>query len=112
MHLNNCDLNQVSSGLHGMRRIAGLSACIFLALSGRVEAGTITAVSPSLSDVTSAVSKAADGDTVVVPVGTATWTSQLAIKKAITLQGKGIGSTIIKDAIQNGTRLLSFTLVS
>ena len=95
-----------------MRRIAGLSACIFLALSGPVEAATVTAVSPSLSDVTSALSKAADGDTVVVPGGTATWTSGLVIKKAITLQGMGVGSTIIKDGMQNGTRLLSFGLVS
>src|SRR5205814_4168047 len=64
-------------------------------------------------NVATAVSSAQDGDTVLIPAGTATWTSGLAIKKAITLQGKGIGSTIIKDGIQNSnTKLISFTLVS
>src|SRR5438045_2334012 len=89
----------------GMRHgPAVLLACIFFSLLARVEAATtspstITAASPSLANVATAISSAADGDTVVIPSGTATWTSGLAIKKAITLQGKGIGSTIIKDGI-------------
>src|SRR5437763_11310189 len=103
----------------GMRHgPAALWACIFISLLARVEAATtspstITAASPSLSNVATAVSSARDGDTVVIPAGTATWTSGLSIQKAITLQGNGIGNTIIKDGITNvNIKLLSFTLVS
>jgi hypothetical protein len=98
---------------HGLRRVAGLWPCIFLTLLGRIEATTITAASPSLIDVTTAVSSAVDGDTVVIPGGTATWTNGLSITKAITLQGSGIGNTIIKDGITTSdTPLIQFTLVS
>jgi hypothetical protein len=98
---------------HGLRRVAALWPCIFLTLLGRVEATTITAASPSLIDVISAVSSAVDGDTVVIPGGTATWRSGLAITKAITLQGSGIGNTIIQDGITTSdTPLIQFTLVS
>lgn len=90
----------------------GLVAGIFLTVLGHVEAAIIKAESASLGDVTSAVASASNGDTVVIPAGTVTWTGGLRIKKAITLQGSGIGSTLIKDGIQNGTiRLISFTLV-
>ena len=72
----------------------------------------INARSVSLKDVTSALASAADGDTVIIPAGIATWTGGLTITKAITLQGSGIGNTIIKDAIRDNTkRLVHFTLV-
>jgi hypothetical protein len=58
-------------------------------------AATITAKSCSLADVTAAYNAAYPGDTVYVPAGSATWSSQLAITKAITLQGAGLDSTII-----------------
>ena len=67
-------------------RLAGLLVRISLLASGRTGASAITAKSVSLKDVTSAVSSAVDGDMVVIPGGTATWTSGLAINKAITLQ--------------------------
>lgn len=51
------------------------------------QAATVTAKSASLTDVSSAVASACDGDTVIVPEGTATWTSMLTITKGITLQG-------------------------
>jgi hypothetical protein len=96
-----------------LQQVAGLVAAIFLTALGHVEAAVIKAVSVSLRDVTPAVASASTGDTVVIPAGTATWAGGLRIKKAITLQGSGIGSTVIKDGIQNGTtRLISFTLVS
>ena len=84
---------------------------ISLLASGRTGASAITAKSVSLKDVTTAVSSAVDGDTVVIPGGTATWTSGLAINKAITLQGNGIGNTIIKDGLTTATPLITFTLV-
>ena len=52
---------------------------------------------------------AVDGDTIVLPAGTFTWISGITITKAITLQGQGVGSTIVKDNIQNA-RIMTWTL--
>lgn len=57
----------------------------------------INAASASLTDVNTAIGTAVSGDTVVVPAGSATWSSTLSIGKAITLQGNGIGSTVITE---------------
>ena len=52
--------------------ILSLLVTLFLAISDSVQAAaTITAISPSLTDVTRAIASAVDGDTVVVPAGTA-----------------------------------------
>jgi hypothetical protein len=56
---------------------------------------TITAASPSFADVSAAVSAAVSGDTVIVPAGSATWTSQLVITKGIILKGAGAQITVI-----------------
>jgi len=71
----------------------GVSRCIiiltlFLAASGAAQAATINARSPSFTDVSTAVTAAAKGDTVVVPAGSASWTSTLVINKPITLMGQ------------------------
>jgi len=55
----------------------------------------ITAASPALSDVSAAIARANEGDTVVIPAGTATWTSPLVYSKGIHLRGAGIGKTVI-----------------
>jgi len=52
-------------------------------------AATHAAASCNLSDVQSAVSAAAAGDTVTIPAGTCTWTSGLSISSGITLTGSG-----------------------
>jgi hypothetical protein len=69
------------------RRCVALVTGILLTAFSHVEAGIINAISASLTDVSSAVASAVDGDTVVVPAGTASWTSTLVITKGITLQG-------------------------
>jgi len=61
----------------------------------------ITAASPSFSDVRAAVSRAKAGDTVIVPSGSATWTSNLVITKGIKLIGAGIGQTVITGGYTN-----------
>lgn len=55
---------------------------------------TFNATSPSQTHVEAAIASASNGDTVVVPAGTGNW-SHLLITKGITLQGAGIGSTVI-----------------
>ncbi len=78
------------------------AAILILAASRLSGATTINANSPSEPDVAAAIASATDGDTVIIPAGTATWTRTLSIKKAIELRGAGIGKTIIKDGVQQG----------
>src|SRR5207302_10164559 len=70
------------------RKLSALLAALLFAASGAAQAKIITALSPSLFDVNKAIGSAVDGDTVIIPAGTATWTSQLVINKAITLIGQ------------------------
>src|SRR6266478_2938159 len=61
---------------------------VFLFSLGKGQGGTtIRAASVALVDVTTAVASASSGDTVIIPAGTASWTSGLTITKGITLQG-------------------------
>ena len=73
------------------------------------EARAIAAAGCSQQEVQKAIDAAADGDTVLVPAGSAAWTtsnenrpavviSRKGREKRITLQGAGIGKTIITDA--------------
>ena len=55
----------------------------------------ITAASCELADVQSAIAMADVGDTVIVPSGSAVWSSNLVIKRGIILKGAGIDKTII-----------------
>jgi hypothetical protein len=66
---------------------AGVVTVMFLTIFGHVEAATIKAASSSRADVGTAVAAAADGDTVIVPAGTASWTATLEVTKGITIQG-------------------------
>jgi hypothetical protein len=77
---------------------------LLIALGGHLtHAATWASLSVAEVDVSTAISNASDGDTVTVPAGTATWSSQLTITKNITLQGAGIGQTIIYDNSPKGT---------
>jgi hypothetical protein len=58
-------------------------------------AATRVSASCSLADVTAAVSSAAEGDTVTIPAGSATWTGSLTVTKGITIQGQGGAVTVL-----------------
>jgi len=65
---------------------------------------TVQAASCAQDDVQAAIDAAQDGDVVLVPEGTATWTTRAArtptvriVDKALTLQGAGIDRTVIVD---------------
>jgi len=64
-------------------------------------ANTIQAASCSQADVQAAIDSAIDGDTVLVPAGTCTWTQgvEISTPKAITIQGAGMDATTIIDNI-------------
>jgi hypothetical protein len=85
-------------------------AVICLALLGyltvSLRAGTLAAASCGRTDVQSAINIAKPGDTVVIPAGTCTWTAQVLVsEKAITLQGAGVGQTIIRNGYSSGAML-------
>jgi hypothetical protein len=84
---------------HHVVRAAELAVAILLTVITQVAAIPIDAKSVSLADVSSAIASAHDGDTVVVPAGSASWTSTLTITKGITLQGASKNETVILDDI-------------
>lgn len=66
---------------------------LLLALAVPCWAGTYTAASCNQSDVNAVINgpthTAVDGDTIMIPAGSCTWTASLAITKNITIQGAG-----------------------
>jgi hypothetical protein len=81
-------------------------------------AAIINANSPSVADITAAIASAADGDTVIVPAGTVSWTSGLTITKGITLMGQtttdpvaktAVDTTIIQDNLPTDVSLIAFS---
>lgn len=73
-------------------------------------AATYAAATCSQADVSTAYGMAVDGDTVTVPSGTCSWATGLTLSHAITLQGAGTGSTVIRDGLASG-ELLTINLV-
>jgi len=78
----------------------GVVAGAVLTIVAHTNGATINAPSSALVDVASAIAQASDGDTVVVPAGTADWTSVLTITKGITLLG---ATTVTNAGTQNPT---------
>jgi hypothetical protein len=109
-HKGEASVRRLTLGLRLMALVS-LAATLIFASSRLAGAKTINANSASQSDVTAAIISATDNDTVIVPGGTATWTHTLSVKKAIELRGAGVGGTIIKDNVQNGS-LIGITLVA
>ena len=96
------------------------AVCLWAVVSAATaDAATIEAASCSQQDVQAAVDAASDGDTVLVPAGTATWTSPAGnapsvriSKKAITVQGAGMDKTVITDATGARGRQVPFLIVT
>jgi hypothetical protein len=79
---------------------------VVISSPGGLWAATYSAASCSQAHVSAAVASASDGDTVNIPACAATsWTSGLTITKAITLQGAGVGRTILVDSVTSGPML-------
>src|SRR5947209_6913044 len=87
-----------------MKRVFALMAALVVYAGIPLHAAsTWPAADCSEAAVTTAIGFASDGDTVTIPPGgpsaLCTWTSTITIDKAITLQGSGVGSTIILDGV-------------
>jgi hypothetical protein len=78
--------------------LSSVLAALLFAASGAAQARTINAASPSHVDVTNAIASAVDGDTVIVPAGTASWTSGITLTKGITLIGQTTTNPVAKTA--------------
>jgi hypothetical protein len=55
--------------------------------------------------------QAHNGDTITLPAGILHWATGVTISKAITLQGAGVGTTVIMDSVQSG-QLIQVTLAA
>src|SRR5581483_462010 len=75
---------------------------VLLGLSQVQASSKIPADGVDFASVKSAVAKAHDGDTVIIPAGTATWTKTLGVNKNISLVGAGIDQTIFVDQTPKG----------
>jgi hypothetical protein len=84
-----------------MKRIIGLALLLSTVFATEVEAKVVAALSCNQTDVQNALKQAANGDIVTIPAGTCTWTTPLywTAPANTTVQGAGIGSTIIIDDV-------------
>lgn len=62
---------------------------------------TVVADSASRAHVAAAISAASANDTISVPSGTETWSSELVVTIPLKIQGAGIGETVLTGAIGN-----------
>jgi hypothetical protein len=83
---------------HKSRLLLPLALFCVALCSQHVQAATLKAASCSSSDVQAAINAASDGDTVLVPAGSCSWSPQVKLNKAITLQGGNGGTTTITSA--------------
>jgi hypothetical protein len=71
-------------------------ALLLIVMAGAAQAATNYAASVTFAAVSAAVSSSSPGDTVVLPPGTASWTSPLTLN-AVSLVGAGTNQTVIID---------------
>jgi hypothetical protein len=87
------------------------SAIVIWIWNGFSALGTVYHSDGSAASVQGLHNQVLNGDTITIPAGTFNWTTRVTITKSITLQGAGVGNTIIKDAV-NGTQLIQVGLVA
>jgi hypothetical protein len=106
-------LIRVTDMINKLQRNLLVSLCAPFVLAN-AHGATINASSCALSAVQSAINAATNGDTVSVPTGTCTWSSQLSLPdtKKLTLQGAGIDKTTVTGSVhfnKSGSRVTGFT---
>ena len=85
-----------------IRIIKGASFAFLLSalLATGLRAQTVTAASCNANDVQTALNAATNGNTVIIPAGTCTWTVPVSVSgKGLTVQGAGQGVTTIIDNV-------------
>jgi hypothetical protein len=97
-----------------MRRNARLLALLFplIVAHARADAADRPATSCAYADVQAAITAAGNGDTILVPAGTCAWSTVLKPdKKYVTLQGAGIGQTVLTQGDKN-VQLIQWTTIA
>ncbi|MCK5150080.1 hypothetical protein KAJ87_04105, partial [Candidatus Pacearchaeota archaeon] len=98
--VNGYDCSSIAAGFVS-GSISCSSDCQRYITTSCVAGNTINAVSCSQEDVQDAIDLAVDGDTVLVPAGSCTWTTisgpTVRLNKGIILKGAGVGQTTIID---------------
>lgn len=91
-----------------------LYALVLTAAVVATDSATINCDSCSQTDVQAGIDASSDGDTVVIPAGDCSWTARVEIvSKAITLQGAGVGQTLIRRNIASSSeRALRLSVTS
>src|SRR5262245_8041498 len=84
--------------------LTGLALGLLLVCS-ESRAATISATSCSTSDVQTAINTASNGDTVLIPHGSCTWTSGISTTKQITITGQSKGGVILTHNAGSATLL-------
>lgn len=86
-----------------------LSILIVVASAVTAQSATYLATNLTEAAVQTAINSATDGDTVQLPAGTSTWTTNITINgKAINLVGAGVSQTIITDQCNPALYLINF----
>src|SRR5262245_43165457 len=94
-------------------RLLKLFCLSFLSLSLQPNSfgATNSAASASDLDVQAAVNAAKNGDTVIIPAGTNTWTTGVTVRyKTLTIIGAGIDRTLITNNVSTTTSALGVSL--
>ena len=94
-------------------RTLGVILCTLLwsGFSAPPSGATVHYSNGSAASVQALHNAALNGDTIIVPAGTFTWSTPVTISKAITVKGQAIGVTVIRDAVQSGP-LMAWNLVA
>jgi hypothetical protein len=87
-----CDL---AAFIHRLMPPLQFLVAIWLIGAATAHAATITATTCSASNVQSSLNAAANGDTVVIPNGSCTWTTGVTTSKQVIITGQSKGSVII-----------------
>lgn len=90
-----------------IRKLMWVVFATLLLIASAAKANTYTAASCNTSDVQTAINSAAEGDTVLIPAGTCTWTSGVNVTVGITIQGAGSGRIVAITTNPNSTLTLT-----
>ena len=114
----------IQSASRCWKALVVIAGALVTTVPHQVNGAAINARSPALADVVTAITLAKEGDTVIVPAGTANWSSMLVITKGITLQGQttitGAGTstpnandkTIIKNDVTTKSNLIQINITA
>ena len=90
---------ETRDGAFRQLRVVAYLAMLVLLHSAPAFAATIAATTCGSTDVAKALKSASDGDTVAIPAGQCTWTANVSVSKRLTIQGAGIGQTVLIDGM-------------